>query len=118
MWRKQSDVGVGYGLALLVDDGALVTGFRFLYAFHENLLSFLFSTCSDSDGIETNHLLDGFWQVLVLYSSGDTKVLQFVVEEIYGVACLLLTELSQRIREGYVIVFTRYSRLGLCTDSQ
>jgi hypothetical protein len=26
--------------------------------------------------------------------------------------------LSQRIREGHVIVFTRYSLLCLCTDSQ
>ena len=115
---KQVNIGVCNGLTSFVDDGALVAGFRFLYAFHEDLLSFLFGTCSDVDRIEAYHLLDGFGQMLVLDSCRDTKVLQFVVEEVDGVTRLLLTELSQRIREGYVIVFTRYSLLCLCTDSQ
>ena len=117
-WMKQVNIGVCNGLTCFVNDGALVAGFRFLYAFHEDLLSFLFGTCSDADRIEAYHLLDGFGQMLVLDSCRDTKVLQFVVEEVDGVTRLLLTELSQRIREGYVIVFTRYSFLCLCTDSQ
>ena len=115
---KQVDIGIGYGLACFVDDGALVTGVRFLYALHENFLSVLIGACSDADGIEPNHLLNCFWQVLIFDISGDTEVLQFVIEEINGVASLLLTELSQRIGEGYVMIFVRYSLLCLCTDSQ
>ena len=106
-WMKQVNIGVCNGLTSFVNDGALVAGFRFLYAFHEDLLSFLFGTCSDADRIEAYHLLDGFGQMLVLDSCRDTKVLQFVVEEVDGVTRLLLTELSQRIREGVLTVSSR-----------
>jgi hypothetical protein len=104
-WMKQVNVGVCNGLALLVDDVTLVAGFSFLYALHKNLMSILLSARSDAYGIETDHLLYGFGQMLVLDSCSDTEVLQFVIEEIDGVTCLLLTELSQRIREGYVMIF-------------
>ena len=108
---KQVNIGVCNGLTCLVDNGTLIAGFCFLYALHENLPSVFIGACSDADGIKADHLLNGFRQVLVLYSCSDTEILQFVVEEVDGVTRLLLTELSQRIREGDVIVITRYSLL-------
>ena len=48
---------------------------------------------SDANGIKTNHLLNGFWQVFILDGSSDTEVFQFVVKEVDGVVRLLLTEL-------------------------
>ena len=60
---------------------------------HKNLTSILLSACSDANGIETNHLLNGFWQVFILDGSSYTKVFQFVVKEVDGVVRLLLTEL-------------------------
>ena len=93
----------------LINDSARQMEVGLMDALHENFLSVLIGACSDADRIEAYHLLDGFGQMLVLDSCCDTKVLQFVVEEVDGVTRLLLTELSQRIREGYVIVFTRYS---------
>ena len=106
------------GLALLVDDGARQAAGGLVGTLHENLTSVLIGARSDADGIEAYHLLNGFRQVFVLDISGDTEVLQFVVEEVDGVARLLLCELPQRIREGYVVVFVRYSFLSLCADSQ
>ena len=115
---KQVNIGEGNGLPLLVDNGTLVATFCLLDTLHKNLFPVFIGARSDADGIETNHLLDGFGQVLVFDGSSDTEVLQFVVEEIYGVASLLLTELSQRIGDGHVMIFARYSFLSLCTDSQ
>ena len=115
---ENGNIGVCNGLALLINDSARQMEVGLMDALHENLLSVLFGARSDADGIKANHLLNGFGQVLAFDISGDTEVFQFVIEEIDSVACLLLTELSQRIREGYVIVFTRYSLLCLCTDSQ
>ena len=38
MWRKQGNIGVGYGLAVGVNNGALVSGGGFLWAFHDDFL--------------------------------------------------------------------------------
>ena len=103
---KQVNIGVCNGLTCLVDNGTLIAGFCFLYALHENLPSVFIGACSDADGIKADYLLNGFRQVLVLYSCSDTEVLQFVVEEVDGVACLLLCELVQSIGERHIIIFT------------
>ena len=115
---KQVYIGVCNGLALLVDNSNLLATLRPMFTLNKNLFFVFVGAHSDAYGIETDHLMDGFGQTFVLDCCSDTEVLQFVVEEIYSVTCLLLTELSQRIGEGYVIVFTRYSFLCLCTDSQ
>ena len=45
---------------------------------------------SHADRIETNHLLDGIGQTLVLDGGCDAEVLQFVVEEVDDVFRLLV----------------------------
>ena len=115
---EDCNVGVGQRLPLFVNNDSHQVTVCLLYALHKNLFPVFIGTGSDADGIETDHLLDGFRQVFVLDSSSDTKVLQFVVEEVDSIVSLLLTELSQRIREGYVMVFASYSFLCLCADCQ
>ena len=58
-WIEKGDVGVGHGIALLVDDGALVACVGLLYTLYENLLPALVIACRDADGIESYHLSDG-----------------------------------------------------------
>ena len=102
--REQGDVGIGYGLALLVNDGALVSVVCFLHAFHENLLTALVIACRDTDGIESYHLSDGFGQCLAVDGRGDAEVLQFVVEKHDGIAGLLLAELPEGIGERNIVI--------------
>ena len=99
--REQGDVGVGYGLALLVDDGALVAEGRLLQTLHYD-----FPVLNGhEDRIKTYHLADGVGHGLAVYRSGDAEVLQLVVEETDGIVLGLLVQLAQGLAQRHVVVF-------------
>ena len=54
---KQVNIGVGHGLAVLVDDGARQVAVGLVGTFHINLM---FSTLDHTDWIEANNLQDSF----------------------------------------------------------
>ena len=62
---------------------------------------------SHVDGIEAYHLADGIGNRLTVDGSGDTEVLQFVVEETNGVVVGLLIQLSQSLAERHIIILLR-----------
>ena len=101
---EDGDVGIGYRLALLVYDSTRQMTVGFVGTLNEYLFSVLICTRGDTDGVEANHLLDGFGQTFVLDSSCDAEVLQFVVEEHDGVVGLLLCQLFESIRERHIII--------------
>ena len=86
---KQVNIGVGHGLAVLVNDSARQMALGLVGTLD---VDFALATFHDADGIETNDLHDGLRDRLVLDAGGHTEVLQFVVNEVYGVRLLQVVE--------------------------
>ena len=112
--RKQGDVGVDYGLALLVDDSTLVAVGGFLRTLDGDFCA----VDAHADGIEAYHLTDGIGHGLATNGGSDAEVLQFVVEEVDFVVGALGIQLAQGIAERHIIIFTRDTFLSLNANGQ
>ena len=97
---KQVNIGVGHGLAVLVDDGARQMAIGLMGTFHINLM---FSTLYHTDRIETNNLQDGIRDGLVLYMSGYSEVFKFIVDKGDVVISGLFLNVLQGIGKGDVL---------------
>ena len=97
---KQVNIGIGHGLAVLVDDGASQMALSFMGTLH---IDFAFTTLYDLDGIETNDLHDGLSDRLVLDAGGHAEVLQFVVDKGDVVISGLFLNVFQGFGKGDVL---------------
>ena len=100
---KQVNIGVGHGLAVLVDDGARQMALGLVGTLH---IDFALATLHDADGIEANDLHDGLRDRLVLDAGGHAEVLQFVIDEVDGVRLLQIVEFHQSLRQRYIIILS------------
>ena len=81
---KQVNIGVGHGLAVLVDDGARQMTFSLMGTLH---IDFPFATLYDTDGIEAYKLDDGIRNRLTLHMCCYPEVFQIVVYKSDIVVC-------------------------------
>ena len=92
---KQVNIGVGYRLAVLVDDGACQMAVCLVGTLHEYLMLPAFD---NSNGVETDYLEDGIRQRFLLNICPDLKILQLLVDEVDGVVPLQVVEFHQCLR--------------------
>ena len=97
---KQVNIGVGHGLAVLVDDGARQMAVSLVGTFHINLM---FSTLYNTDWIESNDLHYGIGDGLVLYMSCYSEVFKFIVDKGDVVISGLRLNVLQGIGKGDVL---------------
>ena len=101
--REQSDVSVGYGLPLFVDDGALVAVCGFLRTLDGDFCA----VDAHADGIEAYHLADGIGHGLTTNGGGDAEVLQLVVEEIdFNLTIFLISLIPFPQGKGWGVTMT------------
>ena len=110
--REQGDVGIGQGLACLIEDGTLVARGGLLRALDGDF----FALHGHLDGIKADQLLDGIGYRLVLDSSRHPEVLQLVVEETDIVFPTPLVEPLERLTHRHVIECPRHPLPKGCRD--
>ena len=100
---EQLHVGVGQGLALVVDEMADELLAVFLHAFHGD------EAVADGglNGIETNDLADGIAERGVLNADRDSVVLQFVIDKADMIALGCLAEVDEHLGHGTALVVAR-----------
>ena len=97
---KQCYIGIGYGLAILVDDGACQMAVCLVGTFHIDLMS---STPYNTDRIKANDLHYGIGDGLVLYMGCYAEVFKFIVDKGDVVIIGLFLNVLQGIGKGDIL---------------
>ena len=92
---------------MVVNDISPVADRSLLGTFHK----YLRTVHCHADGIEANHLSDGIGNGLMVNGSGDTKILQLVVEKVDFKTGLFRIQLAQGFADGHVVILAGYALL-------